>query len=133
MSSPIKFRCWDKYTKKFRSPENYAITGEGELLSKNSDDYFHFNWEDRIITQQFTGYCDINGKEIYEGDICNYYHLNSLCYENKSNPVQVFWDNGRVYLVFPSTYPICHESDHANMEIIGNIFENADLLNQKED
>ena len=90
----------------------------GERLIKCKEDY---------ILMQYIGFCNKNGKEIYEGDII----------EEKSI-YRVFiikWDNeeARFTLVFQKgdngkMGQIRHIIDVINMEIIGNIYENKDLL-----
>lgn len=68
---------------------------------------------------QFTGLLDKNGKEIYEGDIVKWMTINmegNACIDFK---------NGGFYL--QKTGFIVGDND-LEMEIIGNIYENSELL-----
>ncbi|KKT68107.1 MAG: hypothetical protein UW63_C0087G0002 [Candidatus Uhrbacteria bacterium GW2011_GWF2_44_350] len=59
----IKFRAWDKGGKKWLSPDYFAVFGNGTLTDSNTIDL------DNCELNQYTGLKDKNGKEIYEGDI----------------------------------------------------------------
>lgn len=81
---------------------------------------------------QFTGMLDKNGKEIYEGDI--------ILYGNTIKNVVVFRHGAFGYLVDGVVFisyagntnftfnPLDRSKEH---EVIGNIFDNPDLLNGK--
>ncbi len=118
MGRSIKFRAWDKHTKRFipdaelqvhalgATPMGGGINKTLEILS--------------LIYEvgQFTGLCDRNGKEIYEGDILMSSH--SFPLHKHVNPwaVEYSVDNG-----FGLS-----ESAASDYEIVGNIYENPDIL-----
>ncbi|EMT52711.1 MULTISPECIES: YopX family protein [Brevibacillus] len=72
---------------------------------------------------QFTGLCDKNGKEIYEGDVCLLFNKGSDLFGEE--PVVVEWIGedetgyGIGWGVFPSMFEYV---------VIGNIYENPELL-----
>lgn len=87
-------------------------------------------FNNRIIYQQFTGLLDKNGKEIYEGDIIKGF---ASCHFDKEDIIiaKVIWQddwgwwgfeqgNGKEEFLW---YEIKNDA-----EIIGNVFENSDLL-----
>ena len=139
----IKFRVWCIKSKKFiEEPTRYerlAIGCNGGVYSGKYDDIV-----DGYFVQQYTGLKDTNGKEIYEGDIIKFHKWNYpqknkedyLCRDNK----KVVWglDYGQypyagwtVISLKPTDledgYPLNH-MDQRNMEVIGNIYENPELI-----
>lgn len=108
----IKFRAWDKVEKKMTFPFfiNDVAHGKGFFLHDFTD-------IERYEFIQFTGLLDKNGKEIYEGDIVK----NTR--GNKPVIRQVIWIN----INHRNGWNIAKGSD---FEIIGNIYQNPELLGQ---
>ena len=123
MNRNLKFRVFDKHDNRIK----YA---DLEWF----DDMFGFRFGHRgfeeeddsdVIIMQFTGLHDKNGKEIYEGDI--------LDFGNK-NYVPVVFDNG-CFNVFDEPLGWDFDSEEIPVktnfnycEIVGNIYENPELL-----
>lgn len=102
MKREIKFRAWDDGAM-FVQPiaGNYAMSRFVGFLG------------DGAILMQYTGLKDKNGVEIYEGDI-----LKGGIYK----VYVVEWDYGN------TTFGLNEYSVRKAFEVIGNIYENKDLL-----
>ena len=122
MARPIKFRAWDKKEEKMY----YNLTLE-------NGDMGYFPGCDlcdqhvgaiKPILMQFTGLCDKNGKEIFEADIVK----SSIC------TGEVFfdeyaWNVRQMPEYLKEDNPIFFAySGSKNAEIVGNIYENKELL-----
>jgi len=69
-----------------------------------------------------TYFPDKNGKEIYEGDICK-------MHDWKLKPIR--WEQGRFWL--GNSLVIICDFEAKNMEVVGNIYENPELLEDGQD
>ena len=117
----IKFRAWHRETKGMHYTPDIQIRALKETLSTHSDSYEKIKTWDLM---QFTGRYDVNGKEIYEGDIIKHRYF------SKKGIAEVRWSNEEGYY-------LAIEPDgsrtmlNANSEIIGNIHENPELISQQ--
>ena len=109
----IKFRGWDTTNK-----EMLPIITLGEMLD------FGFNEIDNVEFEQFTGLHDKNGTEIYEGDILQY-----TMPSGKISTIKflVEWEQQGLRFKGIVLKPIY------DIEVIGNIHENPELLNPSTD
>ena len=120
----IKFRAWDKESKRFT---NYALLDDKAIFFEK-----HLGtWKpstNRFVLMQYTGLKDKNGKDIYEGDIVKAVSFARWIGFIKYLPEKaafVLWD----YEKLPYRDDFVYLSQFEDgFEILGNIFENPELM-----
>ena len=128
MAREIKFRAWYPDAKIMSLIYHWSLS---ECLA------YKINHPERIEIMQFTGLKDKNGKEIYEGDIVQF--NDSIC---GIMDAVIRWDENCGRLrgwnrnSDPKYYVIAfdlHKSQTPHIEIIGNAWENPELLDGKDE
>ena len=127
----IKFRAWLKEERKMVNVETLFI-GINRLCFGNSktEDLFFRDFEE-VELMQYTGLKDKNGKEIYEGDIIKY----KFPYDRRLNhisPVK-FLETETSFGVkdrYGNEIPLYMITTNNFFEVIGNIYENKNLLEE---
>ena len=125
----FNFKLWDKRNKKIIDNMSYGpktfLTIDGKIVFIDPIDCnMSYENQDDYVIMQSTGLIDRNGKEIFEGDIIKDDLLNekyqvlyveeSSCFSLKEMRTSTFYD--------------LHDYEVACNEVIGNIYENPELL-----
>lgn len=135
MNRHIKFRIWDYSLEKMfygvdiedsgRIRWFNAESGETELLGS-----CRYTSDLKLLSlMQFTCMCDMDGKEIYEGDL--------IKHDNVSEPLEVYWCEAtgqwklgkgehRHYYGCLFSYP------NNLLEVVGNVYEKSELLGDED-
>ncbi len=123
MTREIKFRAWSFKEKCWEGA--FSIHKNGYFRNSDIEPIWQSADEANVVVMQFTGMKDRQGKEIYEGDI--------LRMDNATAQV-VFWERPPEFgLDFSHNEDLWCEDwnitdDSDRMEVIGNIYENPDLV-----
>ncbi len=134
----IKFRVWDKVNKRMLNIDTLALSfsPKGVLTSiytygpdfSNDPDILGDDEPDldSVILEQFTGLKDVNGKDIYEGDIIksNYKYA-------QPKVSQIIIEDGNSYILGEdlATGNEMLVSDHiGEIKVIGNVHTNPELV-----
>lgn len=117
----IKFRAWDKISKSwFNSNRLYIRNQTGEVYDRH--DSLSKIFPSTVTLMQYTGLKDRLGVEIYEGDIVRRLQQWGGYADHKV----VEWKERTKYVGFN-----LGNGQVMNWEVIGNIYENPELLDAK--
>lgn len=122
----IKVRAWYKPYKQMCQVESLRFDGNGVYRAVLIEESFYDRRlveADEIVIEQFTGLKDKNGTEIYEGDIL---------IDDTGEPIEYwvvkFSEGGFIGECAGVAKPLF---ELANLEVVGNIHENPELLEEK--
>ena len=126
MNDRFKFRYFNKGSKRMYYGQGFYIQKLGNdpcnIIFFDNEEHSHLQWKPDVIPMQCTGLKDKNGKLIYEGDIIAFINP----YENnKILAIPVKWEYSPFLTGFSLTKDFARD-----VEVIGNIYENKELLNE---
>lgn len=85
-------------------------------------------WVDADTVGEFTGLRDKNGVKVFEGDVVHMVWYDTMFSQWREKTVLVEFKWGRFTVFWLKPY---EHSDKHYFEVIGNIFDNPELLNKK--
>ena len=132
-----KFRAWDTTNKEIFK-DTFAITESGQVVVVDQSSVFvspDYVFVDNLVIMQSTGLFDRNNKEIFEGDIITN-GKDVMCMKRHNTLGFYVEQKGKVEFIADSAVLEEFEEDAKEiadiLEIIGNIYENPELLEDKE-
>lgn len=138
----IKFRGWSEKTKTMFFYNSWFTLDQGNTLCFEHNEQHHYvdasdvDHPARVVLMQSTGLKDCKGKEIYEGDIISIHGsgINSVGDPDFHRKIVKWIDDEACFYFYQingerqvAGFTFC-ANNLRNMEIIGNIYENPDLI-----
>lgn len=127
MNRKIAFRAWNK---KNKIMINAIFVGLGKVYGMTKIFKPSKELED-VILMQYTGLKDKNGKEIYEGDIIQW--INRTTNGGMKDITVIEYDDKDASFYIGSWYDRDFPDTSQKALILGNIYENPELLEEVEE
>lgn len=140
-----KYRAWDS-AKKEMFKDTFAITESGQVVVVEQEDVMcppDYVFVDHLVIMQSTGLKDKNGKEIFEGDVLEIQGIKMIVKFGSYKDLETSKNSGHILGVLYDGLGFYVECINAadpdnispfepemlkNSQIIGNIYENKELL-----
>jgi len=137
MSKEIKFRIWDKdsgYFIKVSDTNKHYLSLNGDIIIIDEMGFIYETDKENYIINKYTGLKDKNGTEIYEGDILRYRFPYDRRLKHVS-PVKFIETEASFGLkdIYGNEIPLYRITANNYFEVVGNIYENRELLEGKDD
>jgi len=128
----IKFRAWDKKSNQMLY-SRFGIDFEGQIIDVGNPMEYDYDGQWDLILMQYTGLKDKNGVEIYESDIIKWeddYNegVSKVVWGNDENTYPAFDLEPQSHDELNSFAALSYEG---SMEVIGNVWENPELLKEQ--
>lgn len=136
----IKFRIYFKDEEKFMTKpitledllheDGIEFENEEKTLTLPLKDFkFYYNKNENYEIMQYTGLKDKNGKEIYEGDVVKFDYRQDENFEIVFED-GAFWIRSKYteYVSLHEVIEICKRPNNWQIEVVGNIYDNPELL-----
>ena len=136
----IKFRAWDKIEKQMVEVLNLHFENDPapffvHIYNHAMNDDYWTNTDESIL-MQYTGLKDKNGKEIYEGDILKVgKHIGEISYREMlygGYGLSIEYSDGFDEGYFGGCPANNWLAKYEEIEVIGNIYEQPELINKRE-
>ena len=128
----IKFRAWQRDKRMMCKVRDIHFLSKQASLEEKENVINTRSFKD-IKLMQFTGLYDKNRKEIYEGDIIKYSAYSDESAGIKEGIASVVWDKEETGYYLANDYKsnLFYLIKDLECEVIGNIYENYELLGKK--
>lgn len=132
----IKFRGKSKETNEWVHGQLLYLDNQpfivGELVEANSE-YTNLEWWQPVYPNsvgQFTGVEDLHGVEIYVNDVLDF---TDFYYDGSDVPCrgEVVFENGGYHITNSYTESQLYEYEEEGLDIVGNIYDNPELLKEE--